>query len=277
MLQAPPTALDFAAHIFSALPELRVYPEAKRIRAFVAGEPVIDTTRAMVVWEPRRIVPSFAVPVDDLRASLVAVAGETAAEEHPVQVGDGPPVLTPGTSFAAHSTDGQAHDVEIPGAGRLPGAAFSPADPDLDGYVIVDFAAFDEWREEDELLVGHARDPFSTIDTRRSSRRVVVALDGVVLADSARATMLFETHLPVRYYLPRDDVRMDLLRPTSFHTTCPFKGEASYWSADVGGQTHDGIVWAYETPIPAAADIAGYLSFYPDRAEVLVDGALLAA
>ena len=80
-----------------------------------------------------------------------------------------------------------------------------------------------------------------------------------------------------RFYIPRDDVQMDLLRPTSFHTTCPFKGEASYWSADIGGQTHDGIVWAYEAPIPAAAEIAGYLSFYPNRTEVTVDGETLAA
>ena len=75
---------------------------------------------------------------------------------------------------------------------------------------------------------------------------------------------------------PKDDVRMDLLRPTSFHTTCPFKGEASYWSADVGGRSHDGFVWAYESPIAAVAEIAGHVSFYPDRAEVTVDGEALA-
>jgi uncharacterized protein (DUF427 family) len=72
-------------------------------------------------------------------------------------------------------------------------------------------------------------------------------------------------------------VRMDLLRSTSFHTTCPFKGEASYWSADVNGQSHDGIVWAYPEPIPAAAEIAGFLSFYPNRTEITVDGEVLAA
>ena len=99
----------------------------------------------------------------------------------------------------------------------------------------------------------------------------------MLLAKSDHALRLDETGLPARYYLPKDDVRMDLLRPTSFHTTCPFKGEASYWSADIDGRSHDGIVWAYETPIPAAADIAGYLSFYPNRTEVTVDGEVLAA
>ena len=86
---------------------------------------------------------------------------------------------------------------------------------------------------------------------------------------------IFDISSAVRYYLPKDDVRMDLLQPTSFHTTCPFKGEASYWSAEVGGTRHDGIVWAYEEPIAGAEAIAGHLSFYPDRVEVTVDGETL--
>ncbi len=105
---------------------------------------------------------------------------------------------------------------------------------------------------------------------------VEVRLGSEVLARSDRALRLDETGLPPRYYVPKDDARMDLLRPTTFETTCPFKGVASYWSATVDGEIHDGIVWAYETPIEAAADIAGYLSFYPHRADVTVDGEPLA-
>ena len=104
-----------------------------------------------------------------------------------------------------------------------------------------------------------------------------VRLNGKLLAETDRPLRLEETGLPDRYYVPREDVHMELLRPTSFHTTCPFKGEASYWSADIGGETFDGIVWAYEEPIPAASDIAGYLSFYPNRVEITVDGERLAA
>ena len=116
-----------------------------------------------------------------------------------------------------------------------------------------------------------------TVTIRPSEAHVEVRLGGELLAATDRALRLDETGLPPRFYVPRDDVRMDLLRPTSFHTTCPFKGEASYWSADIGGETHDGIVWAYEAPIPAAAEIAGYLSFYPNRTEVTVDGDTLTA
>jgi uncharacterized protein (DUF427 family) len=116
-----------------------------------------------------------------------------------------------------------------------------------------------------------------TVNITPSDAHVEVRLAGELLAKTDRALRLEETGLPARYYLPKVDVRMDLLRPTSFHTTCPFKGEASYWSADVGGQTHDGIVWAYESPIPAVAELAGHVSFYANRTEVTVNGEILTA
>jgi uncharacterized protein (DUF427 family) len=105
-----------------------------------------------------------------------------------------------------------------------------------------------------------------------SAAHVEVHLDGELLASSDQALRLDETGLPARYYVPKEDVRMELLRETTFHTTCPFKGEASYWSADVGGAVYDGVVWAYENPIAGADAIAGHLSFYPDRTQITVDG-----
>jgi uncharacterized protein (DUF427 family) len=116
-----------------------------------------------------------------------------------------------------------------------------------------------------------------TISTVASDSQVEVRLAGELLAATDRAVVLHETGLPARYYLPRDDVRMDLLRPTSFHTTCPFKGEASYWSLDIDGQTHDGIVWSYESPLPVAVEISSMMAFYPDRAQVSVDGKAISA
>ena len=126
-------------------------------------------------------------------------------------------------------------------------------------------------RLQPDMSTGH------TVTIRQGDAHVEVHLGGELLAKSDRPLLLDETGLPTRYYLPRDDVHMDRLEPTSFHTTCPFKGEASYWSAEVHGERHDGIVWAYDEPIPAAADIAGYLSFYPDRVDVTVDGEPLPA
>ena len=116
-----------------------------------------------------------------------------------------------------------------------------------------------------------------TITLTPSDRKVEVRIGGEVVAASDRPLLLDETGLPTRYYLPRADVQMDRFTPTTFHTTCPFKGEASYWSIEIGGEAHDGIVWSYEQPIAGVEDIAGHLSFYPGRAEILVDGVPLPA
>jgi uncharacterized protein (DUF427 family) len=262
-------ALQFADHFFAALPELRIHPTEKRIRAFVDGQPVVDSTRALIVWEPRRIVPSYAVPVDDIAAEL-APGDAPSADEHVVSVGSGPPVLDPRTGFAAHSVPGKSFDIV---AGQtLPAAAFTPDDADLAGFVVLDFDAFDEWREEDELLVAHARDPFGTIDTRRSSRRVVVEIAGVTVADSTRSVMLYETFLPTRYYLPREDVRMELLESTDTSTACAYKGFANYWSADVDGTVIRDVAWSYEDPHNYATAVKAMICFFNERTDISVDG-----
>jgi uncharacterized protein (DUF427 family) len=106
-----------------------------------------------------------------------------------------------------------------------------------------------------------------------SDAHVVVRVAGATVAESHRPVVLDERGCPTRYYLPPDDVRTDWLRPTDRHTTCPFKGEASYWSLEVDGATLDDVVWSYPTPIDDVAPIAGLLCFYNDRVELTVDGA----
>ena len=97
---------------------------------------------------------------------------------------------------------------------------------------------------------------------------VEVRLGGETLAKSDRAVRLDETGIPARYYIPRDDVRADLLRPSSQRTTCPFKGEASYWSVQLGDDVHENLVWSYETPITEAAGIKGLLCFYNEKVDL---------
>jgi uncharacterized protein (DUF427 family) len=106
-----------------------------------------------------------------------------------------------------------------------------------------------------------------------SDSHVEITLGGEKLAETDRAVVLAETGLPARYYIPRQDVRTDLLRPTSTQTRCPFKGQASYWSVQAGGQVHEDLVWSYETPIPEAKPITGLMCFYNERVEITVDGA----
>ena len=238
-------------------------PTAKRVRVAHVGQAIADTQRALLVWEPRRIVPSYGVPVDDLGVEMVADTAEIAD--------DGRPLLSPGTPFAMHTMAGESLTVRT-GAGDRLAAAFRPADADLDGYVVLDFFSFDEWFEEDERIVGHPRDPFKRIDIRSSSRHVRIEFDGRLLAESLRAMLLFETGLPTRYYLPRGDVRMDLLHPTSTRTWCAYKGEAAYWSLDLGDRTVEDLVWTYETPLSDAGAVINRVAFFNERVDVVVDG-----
>jgi uncharacterized protein (DUF427 family) len=109
-----------------------------------------------------------------------------------------------------------------------------------------------------------------TITITPSRVHVDIVFKGTTVAESDRPVLLDETGLPTRYYLPREDVRTDLLRATSFETTCPFKGQASYWTLQVGDDVLDGVVWSYETPIPGAEGITGLMCFYPDRVDMSV-------
>jgi uncharacterized protein (DUF427 family) len=238
---------------------LRHEPIARRVRAIAGGQTVVDSTRAMLVWEPRRVVPSYAVPVEEIHAEIA---------EAPPSDADGPPVLHPGIPFHVHTAPGEPVSI----ADRV-GAGFRLADDDLAGYVALDFNAFDEWYEEDERVAGHPRDPFHRVDVRRSSRPVRIEVRGDVLAETTRARMLFETQLTPRFYLPREDVIPEL-HPSERRTYCPYKGEASYWSVDAGGRRRVDLAWSYEQPLPDAGAIAGLVAFWDERVDVFLDGEL---
>jgi uncharacterized protein (DUF427 family) len=231
----------------AAREQLRYEPIERRVRA----DDAVDSTRALLVWEPRRVVPSYAVPEDDVAAELTAAPAATGAP---------PGVLHPGIAFAAHTAPGEPVSV-----GGREGAGFRLAE--LDGYVVLDFAAFGAWREEDEPVRGHPRDPFHRVDVRRTSRPVRIELDGSLLAETDEARLVFETSLPTRFYLPKAAVRGEL-RPSATRTYCPYKGEASYWSLDA----HDDLLWGYEAPLPDVAALAGLVAFWDERVDVVLDG-----
>ena len=107
--------------------------------------------------------------------------------------------------------------------------------------------------------------PPRRIDLEACARRVRVELGGRIVADSARTVLLREENHPPVHYFPRDDVWMELLTRTDHVTHCPYKGDASYWTAQAGDRTAQNAVWSYERPIPAMAAIAGCLAFYRDR------------
>lgn len=251
-----------------ALDDLRYEPTPKWIRATVGDRTVVDSRAAVLVWEPRRVVPSYAVPAIDIAAALVPV--ETPAPAESASPTGRPRFLTPGDPFAVHTTPGTPFTVRLPDI-ELPGAAFVPDDPVLSGVVLLDWRAFTGWSEEDQPVIAHPHDPFKRIDCLRSTRHVVVRHGDVVLADTRRATLLFETGLRLRYYIPPEDVATDLLEPTDSHTVCAYKGRASYWSARIGGEVLPDVAWAYEDPLPDAVPVRGLVAFYTEQLDVTAD------
>jgi uncharacterized protein (DUF427 family) len=241
---------------------LRHEPVDGRIRAVLGGVEVVDSTRAVLVWEPRRIIPSYAVPISDLRGDLTPAPPE---DGHDV-----PGILHPGIPFRVHSGAGEPLSLSVGGVTR-PGAVFRPADPDLDGHVVLDFAAFDIWYAEDEELVAHPRDPYHRIEARRTSRKTRIELDGVLLAESSRAVLVYETSLPTRFYLPAEDVVADQV-PSARRTACAYKGEASYLSFSVNGRERRDLAWSYPEPLDGLEKIRGLVAFFDDVLDVYVDG-----
>jgi uncharacterized protein (DUF427 family) len=257
------------------LDQLRYEPVAKRVRAELDGTVVVDSDRAVLVWEPRRVVPTYAVPVQDVLGEVVRVPASAPVDDA-ARLGFAIPDVTvllvfdPRIPFSVRLTEGQPVQIRPPALERTV-EGFRPSDPDLAGYVVLDFAGCDRWLEEDEEIAGHPRDPFHRVDVRASSRHVQVFLDGELLADSTHPSLVFETLLPVRYYLPPEDVTADL-RPSDTRTWCAYKGAASYWSVEMAGGVVPDLVWSYEDPLPDAAAVAGRRTFFDERVDLVVDG-----
>ena len=153
-------------------------------------------------------------------------------------------------------------------------AAFNKADEEaLAGHVAFRWHDMDAWFEEDEQAFTHPRDPYVRIETIQSSRHVKVVVNGETVAETRRPVLLFETGLKTRFYMPKTDVRMDLLVPSDNHTECPYKGEASYYSVQVGDTLVEDAVWYYPFPDPEVSKIQGMFCFYHEKVdEFTVDG-----
>lgn len=228
----------------SALTTLRYEPTEKRLRVHLADALVADTLDGRLVWEPGRLVPTYAVPRSDVSV----------------------PLRPADRAGPAHTCAGTAFDV-VTGGARAAAAAFAPDDPDLAGYLILDFNAFD-WCEEDEPVVAHPHDPFTRIDILAGDRHVRIERRGRILAESSRPLLLFETRLPVRWYLPPADVVVDL-EPTDTVSYCAYKGRASYFSVP-GGPTD--VAWTYHQPLREAEPVRDLIAFFDERLDVIVDG-----
>ncbi len=227
----------------------------RRVRAYFDNELLVDSEKVLLVFETRR-PPVYWFPIEDVRMDLLA------PKDSPASSGSGTRRWRSNTRGRVE--DNLAWDYPEPAADLAP----------LAGHIAFYWNAVDRWFEEDEEVYVHPRDPYTRVDTVHSSRHVRVEVDGQVIAESTRPVLLYETGLPTRYYIPKLDVRMDLLEATATVTHCPYKGDASYWSLRVDDKTYKDFVWAYPRPISEIPKIENLLCFYNEKVDVYVDGVL---
>jgi len=142
---------------------------------------------------------------------------------------------------------------------------------ELRDAIRLDWGAMDAWFEEDEQVYTHPRDPYTRVDILPSSRHVRIEVDGLTIAETSQPTLVFETGLPVRYYVPKTHVRIDLLTPSDSVSHCPYKGEAEHWSLRADDIDAD-VAWSYRTPLPESQKIAGLIAFYTEKLDHYIGG-----
>ncbi len=238
------------------VPVNHIEPVPRRIRASLNGSMVLDTTRALYVWETVNY-PQYYIPFADVDpAALVD-------EEHPEKLSRGP---------------ARRYGLRVGETGRK-GVAHAYGDAALEGLagtVRFDWDALDAWYEEDEEVFVHPRNPYVRVDALRSTRTVRVELEGILLAESACPVMVFETGLPTRYYLDGTSVDFTHLVPTDTTTACPYKGRTSgYWSVRIGDQVRPDLAWSYGFPTRQLLPIAGLIAFYNEKVDITLDGVKL--
>src|SRR5437764_8610309 len=227
----------------------------KRVRVVLGGETIADSRNTVLLSESGH-QPTYYFPPEDVRADVLEASerhtrcpkkGE--ASYHTIRVGD-------------HVVENGAWYYPEPLEGAAP----------LKDLIAFYWDRMDHWYEEDEEILVHPRDPYHRVDVIPTSRHLRISLDGELLAESDHAMALFESNLPIRWYLPRAEVSAEL-EPTETVTRCPYKGTASYYAVRRGdGETVKDLVWYYEDPLPAVDRITGRLCFFNERVDVEVDG-----
>jgi uncharacterized protein (DUF427 family) len=235
---------------------VHVSESPRHVRVFLGGLAIADSKRAKLVREAE-VLPAYYFPKEDVRLDLFTATVHTT--QCPVK-GE--------AAYWSIKVDGKSAE----------NAAWCYPSPLAAAAGIADHFAFDwpmmdKWMEEDEELYKHARDPYKRVDALPSTRHVRVVIDGQTVADTRRPHLVFETNHPVRYYIPQQDVRMDLLVPSATQSRCPYKGPASYWSVKLGNENFNDLVWGYMETIPECPKIKGLLCFFHERGcEIYVDG-----
>ena len=238
-----------------AAPSPRWMHSPKRLRVFLGGRTVADSTRAHLLREGGP--PVYYFPEEDVRMDLFT----------PTDLTKSSPIRGDASHWTVTSGNRVAENAAWTYKEPVPDAAF------LAGFVAFEWGKMDAWFEEKEEVFVHARDPFKRIDTVKSDRHVEVVVGGETVADTNEPVMLLEPGHPIRYYLPKADVQMALLRPSETVSRCPYKGEARYYSLEVGGKLVQDVAWSYTYPTPESSKVTGMVCFFNERVDAIyVDG-----
>ena len=244
---------------FQTNPDYRITFERspRRVRVQFNGAWIADSTAAHLLFETRHL-PIYYFPRADVRMDLLRPT-----DHH---------TYCPYKGTAAYWSIAVGDRVSENAVWGYPDAFAEVAA--IEDYVAFYWDRVDHWYEEDDEIFVHARDPYKRVDVVNSSRPLKVIVGGETVAETRRARFLYETRLPTRYYIPPEDVRMDLLVPSDKVTACPYKGTARYWSVKIGDQVFPDIVWSYPDPVPECPKIKGYLCFFNEHVDdIVLDGA----
>jgi uncharacterized protein (DUF427 family) len=235
---------------------IHIEESPRRVRVTFGGETIADSKHALLLRE-RKCLPVYYFPKPDVRTDLFQ---PTSHRTH-----------------CPHKGDASYWSITA-GAKTAENAAWSYIDPAasaaaIKGHFTFEWSAMDAWREEDEEIFVHPRDPYKRVDVLPSSRHVRIAVAGVTVAETRAPRLLFETGHPTRYYIPLDDLRRELFLQSETTSRCPYKGIASYWSVRIGEKIFQDLAWSYLDPIPECPKIMGLVCFFQEReAMIYVDG-----
>ena len=237
---------------------LYLEPTPKRIRVEVGGEVIADSRRAMLLHESGH-QPIYYFPPADVRDEFLEPS-----DRH---------TRCPKKGEASYYTIRAGGEVVDAGAWYYP-EVLPEAPSALRGAIAFYFDRMGRWLEEGEEIAVHPRDPYHRIDVISTDRHVKVSLAGELLAESDRAIALFESNLPARWYLPREDV-VAALEPSDRVTRCPYKGTASYHSVRLSsGEISEDLLWYYDEPFDEVGRISGLLCFFNEQVDIELDGEL---
>ncbi len=228
----------------------------RRVRSVFGGETVMDTHRGKLLHETG-LLPQLYVPRQDVRAELLGKKAQHTTH-CPFKGTASYWTIRVGERTATNAVWAYPQPYE---AARW-----------LRDYLALYWDTMDAWFDEDEEVHGHLRDPYHRVDVRATNVKVRIVVEGEIVAASRRSKLLSETGLPNRFYVPPEDVRIDLLEPSAKHTVCPYKGTASYRTLRVGNRRIADAAWFYAEPLENALKIRDYLCFLAEGIEIEIDG-----